>query len=92
MFMDMKKITLVIALLFSTYVCSAHSKDTTITWYTLPYYDSLGNIYFTRKVFDYIPTKKDSDEFGRQNLIYWRNLPNRRPQKKPINKKKTKKN
>jgi hypothetical protein len=39
-------------------------QDTTIFLYSVPTYDSVGNVTIYRQSFDHIPTKKDSIDFG----------------------------
>jgi hypothetical protein len=41
--------------------------------YSLPTYDSLGNIYQTQRTFDHIPTKQDSFQFEIESRKYIRN-------------------
>jgi len=47
------------------------SQDTTIILYSIPYYDSLGNMITYVKKYDHIPTKQDTVEFG-YRIDMWR--------------------
>ena len=41
--------------------------------YSIPTYDSLGNVYQTQRAFDHIPTKQDSIQFEIESRKYIRN-------------------
>ena len=60
----MKKLTFIL-FLFITASASAQTSigDTSITWYSVPCYDSVGNMYIYKKSFDHIPTQQDSLNF-----------------------------
>jgi hypothetical protein len=65
----MKKILISAVLAFTISNVSAQIKqrvkyDTTITWYSVPHYDSVGNEYHKYKTFHHAPTTKDSLDFG----------------------------
>ena len=45
--------------------------DTDITLYSIPYYDSVGNVTVYVQHYDHIPTKKDSVNFG-YKIDIWR--------------------
>lgn len=66
----MKKILVSAILALTISNVSAQTKqhkvkyDTTITWYAVPYYDSVGNVYHRFRTFHHMPTAKDSSEFG----------------------------
>ena len=60
----MKKIITTAALIFSlNNVFSQNKRDTIIVWYSIPCYDSLGNVAITKQTFDHIPTHKDTISF-----------------------------
>jgi hypothetical protein len=56
-------IILVILLLLIDKSYSQTKKDTLITWYSIPCYDSVGNVTIYKKTFHHIPTRKDSLSF-----------------------------
>jgi hypothetical protein len=37
----------------------------------LPCYDSVGNCYYTKRVYDHVPTAEDSIEFKNESGIKW---------------------
>jgi hypothetical protein len=61
----MKKIITTIVFIFTlNNVFSQNKRDTTITWYSVPCYDSLGNLTIYKKTYNHIPTRYDTIEFG----------------------------
>ena len=60
----MKKIFTGVALVISTSITAQTKKDTTITWYSVPSYDSVGNMIIAKRAFDHLPTKQDTIDFG----------------------------
>jgi|LakMenEpi03Aug12_release.lakeMendotaPanAssembly.Ray.scaffolds.fasta_scaffold406958_4 hypothetical protein len=82
----MKKITLILISFLFMNLAKAQKTDTTIVWYSIPYYDSLGNVYTTKRVFNRIPTREDSIQFQKENSINWNKLPVRKTKKKPTKK------
>ena len=82
----MKKITLILISFLFMNLAKAQKTDTTIVWYGVPYYDSLGNVYTTKRVFNRIPTRADSIQFKKENSINWNKLPVRKTKKKPTKK------
>lgn len=56
-------IILIILLLLIDKSYSQTKRDTTITWYSIPCYDSVGNVTIYKQTFNHIPTRKDSLAF-----------------------------
>ena len=83
----MKRLITLIAILISSNVYS-QSKDTTITWYGIPFYDTLsdGRIKMRTNVytFDHIPTRSESLYVRKVNAILYKKLPTNK-NKKTIN-------
>lgn len=71
-------IILVILLITIDKTYSQTKKDTTIIWISIPCYDSVGNVMYRKKVFNYIPTHKDTIEFGRRRDEFIDILKNKR--------------
>jgi hypothetical protein len=65
----MKKILTIAALVIATSTTAQTKRDTIITWYSVPNYDSVGNMTTYRKIFNYTPTKQDTIEFGGKRAI-----------------------
>ena len=79
----MKKIITTIALIFSlNNVFSQNKRDTIIVWYSIPCYDSLGNVTVYKKTYDHIPTKQDTVEFG-HTIDVWNGKTNKINSHKP---------
>ena len=66
-------IILVILLLLIDKSYSQTKRDTLITWYSIPCYDSVGNVTYYRKTFDHIPTRKDTLSFKWRRNDYIKN-------------------
>ena len=58
------------------------SQDTSIILYSVPYYDSVGNVTTYVKTYDHIPTKQDTVEFG-YRIDMWRGETKRVNSRKP---------
>lgn len=74
----MKKILTAVALVLTTTV-TAQLKDTMITWYGMPFYDTLadGRVKLRTRVyrFDHIPTTEESLYVDKINAYYYKRLP-----------------
>lgn len=61
------KYSLILTLLMLSLTSSAQQK---YILYSIPTYDSLGNLYGTKREFDYPPTKEDSLQFEEDSRKY----------------------
>jgi hypothetical protein len=80
----MKHLIILIAVLISSSVYS-QSKDTTIIWYGMPFYDTLpdGRIKMKTTIytFDHIPTRSESLYIRKVNTILYKKLPTAKKKK-----------
>jgi hypothetical protein len=60
----MRHVIFLFLFLISFQSYSQTKKDTSITWISYPCYDSVGNVTYYKKIFNYVPTKKDTLKFG----------------------------
>jgi len=80
----MKRLITLIAILISSNGYS-QSKDTTITWYGMPFYDTLpdGRIKMKTTIykFDHIPTRSESLYVKKVNSVLYKKLPTNKNKK-----------
>lgn len=75
----MRKLLTLIALVIVAVSTRAQSKDTTIIWYGVPFYDTLADGRIKIKTcmyrFDHIPTAEESLYVNKINAYYYKRLP-----------------
>ncbi len=75
----MKKIVLSFVMLFTLSNVIGQSKDTTITWYSIPWYDTLADgrikLRTYKYEFDHIPTREDTLNLQAINKMLYKRLP-----------------